>query len=97
MGSPHRERSSHQGRRSYRGRKDFRGRAHSVHDVVYDEDDDEYNDDGSVYSYSDADDGYCEQDDCDDYDDHAVAAHTSSYSRDDTQPVFFFSVFLQHA
>ena len=44
MGSTHRERSSHQGQRSYRGRKNYRGRAHAVHDVVYDNDDDEYDD-----------------------------------------------------
>ena len=58
---------------------DFMGRAHSLHDVVYDDNNYEYNDDGSGYSYSDDDDCYCEKDDCDGYDDLAVAAHTSSY------------------
>ena len=42
MESPHRERSSHQGKRSYRGERSYRGRAHDVHDVVYDDDNDEY-------------------------------------------------------
>ena len=44
MGSPHRERSSHQGKRTYRGTKNYRGRAHSTRDVVYDDDNDEYDD-----------------------------------------------------
>ena len=39
-----------------------------------------------MFTYSDADNGYCNNDDCDDYDYLAVAAHTYSYLRADTQP-----------
>ena len=54
--------------------------------MVYEDDQDEYDDEGNVYSCSDADDGHCKHDDCDDDDDHAVAANIYSYLHDDTQP-----------
>ena len=84
--SQHREISTHHSKRSCRGRNDFRGKAHSLHDVVYDDDNDEYDDEDSVFSYSDADDGHCEHDDCDDYDNHTLNAHTSIYTSNNTQP-----------
>ena len=86
MGSPHKNRFSHQGKRPYRRRKNTRGRAHSMQNVVYYDDHDEYDDKGSVYLYFDADDKCCEYDDCYNNDDHAVAANIFSYSQDDTQP-----------
>ena len=57
-----------------------------MQDVVYDDDHDKYDDGGNVYLYSDADDGYCKHDDCNNYDDHAASANTSSYSFNGIQP-----------